>query len=103
MAAAMPQITIPSGMALEYETYGTSGDPPVLMVMGFGSQLVSWPRDFCRQLAAGGRFVIGFDNRDCGLSARLDGRSTRELSKPWSSGLPCLETSSKPGRSRPTR
>ena len=48
----MPQITIPSGMALEYETYGSSGDPPVLMVMGFGSQLVvvaarssagSWP------------------------------------------------------------
>jgi pimeloyl-ACP methyl ester carboxylesterase len=73
MAAAMPQITIPSGMALEYETYGARDDPPLLMVMGFGSQLVSWPRDFCRRLAAGGRYVISFDNRDCGLSAKLDG------------------------------
>ena len=69
----MPQITIPSGMAFEYEAYGESSDPPLLMVMGFGAQLVSWPRDFCRQLAAGGRYVISFDNRDCGLSAKLDG------------------------------
>ena len=72
MAAAMPQITTPSGMALEYETYGERGDPPILMVMGFGAQLVSWPRDFCRRLSAGGRFVVSFDNRDCGLSTRLD-------------------------------
>ncbi|MDE3132853.1 MAG: alpha/beta hydrolase [Acidobacteriota bacterium] len=69
----MPQITIPSGMALEYETYGEREDPPLLMVMGFGSQLVSWPQAFCRRLAAGGRYVISFDNRDCGLSAKLDG------------------------------
>lgn len=60
-------------MALEYETYGQRGDPPLLMVMGFGAQLVSWPREFCRRLAAGGRFVISFDNRDCGLSTTLDG------------------------------
>ena len=69
----MPQITISSGLALEYESYGERGEPPVLMVMGFGSQLVSWPRDFCRLLAQGGRHVISFDNRDCGLSARFDG------------------------------
>ena len=73
----MPQITIPSGLVLEYETYGAKNDPPLLMVMGFGAQLVSWPRDFCRQLAAGGRYVISFDNRDCGLSARLDGVDAR--------------------------
>ena len=69
----MAQATLPSGMVLEYETYGSSADAAVLMVMGFGSQLVSWPREFCRQLAAGGRYVIAFDNRDCGLSAKLDG------------------------------
>lgn len=73
----MPQITIPSGLAFEYETYGSSSDPPLLMVMGFGAQLVSWPRDFCRRLAAGGRYVISFDNRDCGLSAKLDGIDAR--------------------------
>jgi pimeloyl-ACP methyl ester carboxylesterase len=69
----MPQITIPSGLALEYETYGDSSDPPLLMVMGFGAQLVAWPRDFSRRLAAGGRYVISFDNRDCGRSTKLDG------------------------------
>lgn len=73
----MPQITIPNGLALEYETYGSAADPPLLMVMGFGAQLVSWPRDFCRQLAAAGRFVISFDNRDCGLSAKFDGVEPR--------------------------
>ena len=29
---------------------------------------------FCERLAAGGRFVISYDNRDCGLSSKLDGR-----------------------------
>jgi pimeloyl-ACP methyl ester carboxylesterase len=70
----MPQIAIPGGLSLEYESFGASGDSAVLMVMGFGSQLVSWPREFCAQLAATGRHVIAFDNRDCGRSAKLDGR-----------------------------
>jgi pimeloyl-ACP methyl ester carboxylesterase len=69
----MAQITIPSGLALEYETYGEPNDPPLLMVMGFGAQLVQWPRDFCRTLAEAGRYVISFDNRDCGCSSKLDG------------------------------
>ena len=69
----MAQITVPSGLAFEYETFGRDTDPAVLMVMGFGSQLVSWPREFCAQLAAAGRRVIAFDNRDCGRSAKLDG------------------------------
>lgn len=73
----MPQITIPSGLALEYETYGESRDPPVLMVMGFGAQLIQWPREFCRTLAQAGRHVISFDNRDCGRSSRLDGVDAR--------------------------
>ncbi|HET9094095.1 MAG TPA: alpha/beta hydrolase [Solirubrobacteraceae bacterium] len=69
----MAQIVLPSGLGLEYECDGDAGDPPVLMVMGFGAQLVSWPRDFCRRLASGGRYVISFDNRDCGRSQHLDG------------------------------
>jgi pimeloyl-ACP methyl ester carboxylesterase len=73
----MAQITTSSGLAFEYETYGSSAHPPVLMVMGFGAQLVSWPREFCRELAAAGRYVVSFDNRDCGLSAKLDGVDAR--------------------------
>ncbi|HWD70352.1 MAG TPA: alpha/beta hydrolase [Solirubrobacteraceae bacterium] len=73
----MPQITIPSDLALEYETYGERSNPPVLMVMGFGAQLIQWPRDFCRRLADGGRNVISFDNRDSGRSARFHGVDSR--------------------------
>jgi pimeloyl-ACP methyl ester carboxylesterase len=70
----MPQLTTPQGVTLEYETVGSPADPPLLLVMGFGAQLIAWPRAFCERLAAGGRFVISFDNRDCGLSSKLDGQ-----------------------------
>jgi pimeloyl-ACP methyl ester carboxylesterase len=68
----MAQITTPQGVTLEYETAGSAEHPAILMMMGFGSQLVSWPREFCRLLADGGRYVISFDNRDCGLSQKWD-------------------------------
>ncbi|HXN38162.1 MAG TPA: alpha/beta hydrolase [Solirubrobacteraceae bacterium] len=70
----MPQITTPQGVTLEYETVGSPTDPSLLLVMGFSAQLIAWPRAFCERLAAGGRFVISFDNRDCGLSSKLDGQ-----------------------------
>jgi pimeloyl-ACP methyl ester carboxylesterase len=69
----MPRITTPGGVELAYETAGSPDEPPVLMVMGFGAQLITWPRGFLERLAAGGRHVISFDNRDCGLSSKLDG------------------------------
>jgi pimeloyl-ACP methyl ester carboxylesterase len=69
----MPQITTPEGVSLAYETIGSPADPPVLFVMGFGTQLIGWPLAFCERVADGGRFAIAFDNRDCGLSAKFDG------------------------------
>jgi pimeloyl-ACP methyl ester carboxylesterase len=42
--------------------------------MGFSAQMTAWDERFCRRLAEGGRFVIRFDNRDCGLSTKLDGQ-----------------------------
>src|SRR5436305_5079943 len=69
-------MTVSSGVSLEYETVGSPNDPPVLLVMGFGTQLIGWPRGFLERLAEGGRFVIAFDNRDCGLSAKFDGQGS---------------------------
>lgn len=43
------------GLSIEYETFGVPGEPPVLLIMGFGAQLVAWPRRFCERLAAGDR------------------------------------------------
>lgn len=68
MAAA----TIPSGLTIEYETFGDPADPAVLLVCGFGSQLISWPVGLCTLIADAGRYVIRFDNRDAGLSTKLD-------------------------------
>ena len=61
-------------VTLEYDTSGSPADPPLILVMGFGAQMIAWPRALCERLAAGGRFVIRFDNRDCGLSTKLDGQ-----------------------------
>ena len=63
-----------SGIALEYETFGDPADPTVLLVMGFGTQMLGWDAEFCRMLASRGRHVIRYDNRDCGLSTKYDAR-----------------------------
>jgi pimeloyl-ACP methyl ester carboxylesterase len=70
----MSTAPLPSGISLEYDTFGSSGDPALLLVMGFGAQMILWDERFCELLAERGRFVIRFDNRDCGLSGKLDGR-----------------------------
>lgn len=56
-----------------YETFGDPRDAPVLLVMGFGAQMIAWHDDFCRMLADRGRYVIRYDNRDCGLSTKFGG------------------------------
>jgi len=75
----MPRATVtstnPSSVELEYETFGTPDDPALLLVMGFGAQMIAWDPGFCGQLAARGRFVIRYDNRDVGLSTHLDGQA----------------------------
>jgi pimeloyl-ACP methyl ester carboxylesterase len=40
--------------------------------MGIGAQMILWPEGFCDMLAARGFRVLRFDNRDVGLSSRLD-------------------------------
>jgi pimeloyl-ACP methyl ester carboxylesterase len=63
-----------SGVTLCYETFGNPGDPPVLLVMGLGTQMLGWPDAFCSMLAERGLFVVRFDNRDTGRSSAMRGR-----------------------------
>jgi pimeloyl-ACP methyl ester carboxylesterase len=56
---------------IAYETFGSAGDPPVLLVMGLATQMIGWPDEFCRGLADQGLYVVRFDNRDIGLSTHL--------------------------------
>src|SRR5579872_4211345 len=59
-------------LELEYDTFGRSGDPAVLLIMGLGTQMIAWPAPFCQALADNGFHVVRFDNRDIGLSTHLD-------------------------------
>ncbi len=61
------------GITLCYETFGDPGDPPALLVMGLGTQMVAWHEDFCTALAQRGFHVVRFDNRDIGRSTHMSG------------------------------
>ncbi|MFM9033620.1 MAG: alpha/beta fold hydrolase [Mycobacterium sp.] len=61
---------------LHYEDLGDIDDPPVLLIMGLGAQLVLWHNEFCEKLIGRGYRVIRFDNRDVGLSTKLHGQHT---------------------------
>lgn len=65
----MPRAAV-NGIELEYECFGTG--PTILLVMGIGAQLIYWQDAFCEQLAAEGFRVVRFDNRDVGLSTKLE-------------------------------
>jgi len=67
----MPTITA-NGIRLAYETNGAAGAPPLLLVMGLGMPLVFWPDAFVDGLVKAGFRVVRFDNRDCGLSERIE-------------------------------
>ncbi|MFB7741660.1 alpha/beta fold hydrolase [Streptomyces sp. NPDC056132] len=68
----MPNVDVSPGLSLSYESFGEPADPAVLLVMGFGTQMLGWHEDFCQALADRGRYVIRYDNRDCGLSTKFD-------------------------------
>jgi pimeloyl-ACP methyl ester carboxylesterase len=57
---------------LVYEAIGDRADPALLLVMGLGMQLINWDLEFCEGLAERGFHVIRFDNRDAGLSTKID-------------------------------
>lgn len=61
-------------LEIYYEDMGNPGDPPVLLVMGLGAQLLLWRNGFCERLVDQGHRVIRYDNRDVGLSSKLHGQ-----------------------------
>jgi len=63
--------TAVNGIELEYEVLGDQGADPLLLIMGLGEQLVTWPDEFCQLLVDAGHCVIRYDNRDAGLSTKF--------------------------------
>jgi len=74
----MPQVRA-NGIQIEYDTFGDRSDRPLLMVMGLGAQMTAWRREFCEQLAATGHYVVRFDNRDVGLSEKIDAAGVPDI------------------------
>lgn len=67
----MPETTA-NGISLHYDIHGPETGEPLLLIMGLGAQMTRWSADFVGELASRGYRVIRFDNRDVGLSQKLD-------------------------------
>lgn len=74
-------IDIGDGIELCVEAGGNPDNPPLLLVMGLGSQMVFWPDDFIKRLIDAGFFVIRFDNRDVGLSSKVQVEGLPQISQ----------------------
>ncbi|RUP31700.1 MAG: alpha/beta fold hydrolase [Curvibacter sp.] len=76
---------------LEIRDQGPAKAPVVLLIMGLGMQLISWPSRLVDTLLGKGYRVIRFDNRDAGLSQRFPELGVPNLPWAWvrhSVGLP---------------
>lgn len=81
----MPQVTA-NHLQIEYESFGAEAAPAILLVMGLGAQLGRWNIELCEALLARGYRVIRFDNRDCGLSSKLDEAGVPDIARALRSG-----------------
>ncbi|HXW20185.1 MAG TPA: alpha/beta hydrolase [Roseiarcus sp.] len=61
-----------NGIDIFYDEIGDKKAPALLLIMGFATQLIGWPDPFCGRLADRGFHVIRFDNRDIGLSTKIE-------------------------------
>jgi pimeloyl-ACP methyl ester carboxylesterase len=61
-----------NGIEIAYETIGDPSNPPLLLVMGLGTQLIHWDVELCELFAERDFHVIRFDNRDAGRSTYVD-------------------------------
>ena len=57
---------------IAYRDYGPIQGEPILLVQGLGGQLINWPDHLINFLINNGFRPIVFDNRDTGLSSRIE-------------------------------
>jgi pimeloyl-ACP methyl ester carboxylesterase len=79
MTAGPEQMARVGDLELCWQGFGSEDDPPLLMIMGLGSQMIVWPDGLCELLAERGFRVIRFDNRDAGRSTVLADAPTLEI------------------------
>ena len=67
----MPNVSA-NNIRIEYEIFGNNSAQPLLLIIGLGCQMLCWDEELCKQLSEKGLYVIRFDNRDVGLSTKLE-------------------------------
>lgn len=67
----MPRV-LANGIQIEYETFGEPSSPALLLIAGIGGQMIGWDEELCKEWARKGLYVIRFDNRDVGLSTKME-------------------------------
>lgn len=73
-----------NGIDIEYETHGDPKDPPMLLIMGLGAQLITWDDQFVDELVRRGFYVIRYDNRDAGLSTKMHEAGPADIAAAYS-------------------
>ena len=70
-----------NGIQIEYETFGDPDSPALLLIIGLSLQLIDWDEKLCQRLAQQGHYVIRFDNRDTGLSSKMEEAGVPDVMK----------------------
>ena len=81
-----------NGIRLAYEEFGHDDHPVIVLMMGLGTQLIGWPVALCEGLADRGFRVIRFDNRDIGLSEKMENAHIPQRDPTWQG--PCSSAQS---------
>lgn len=71
-----------------YESFGHPDDETILLIQGIGVQLTEWPLEMCHALVKAGYRVVRFDNRDVGLSTKLEALGMPD----WEKVIPAIGT-----------
>jgi pimeloyl-ACP methyl ester carboxylesterase len=88
----MPNVAA-NGIHIEYAECGSEKAPAILLIMGLGMQLTTWPEALCTGLADRGFRVVRFDNRDVGKSTKIPRPNALALAATFAgalAGLPVI-------------
>src|SRR5438876_9317087 len=66
-----PAMAQANGIELCYDAFGDRNAAPLILIMGLAAHMIAWDEAFCAQLADRGFWAVRFDNRDIGLSTKL--------------------------------
>jgi pimeloyl-ACP methyl ester carboxylesterase len=69
---ALMSTTRNGDVEIYYEVFGDQDQPTLLLVNGLGSQCINYTLEWCDLFCQEGFQVVRFDNRDVGLSSKLD-------------------------------